>query len=245
MAELTEEELSKMSPDQIAEIQKQNCIFCKIAAGEIPAKKVYEDDYYIGILDINPASEGHVLVIPKKHYQILPQMDNETVGQLSIAIQTISAQILKALNAEGVTIFIANGAAAGQKAPHFMAHVIPRKTNDGLPLNPASIELSLDEYTELTSKIRIQSKTPQISQEKPKTTVPTKNEPIITNKNNEVEVSQIKNNNIKSSVKSKKTIIDKTQKPIRKPNNKKSQEVTQEKTSTPDLDMISRLFTRR
>ena len=58
MSQVTEEELQKMSPEQIAELQKQNCIFCKIIAGEIPSKKVYEDDNFIGILDINPATQG-------------------------------------------------------------------------------------------------------------------------------------------------------------------------------------------
>ena len=61
-----------MSPEQIAEMQKQQCIFCKIIKGDIPGKKVFQDDFVEAILDINPAAKGHTLVMPKEHYPILP-----------------------------------------------------------------------------------------------------------------------------------------------------------------------------
>jgi len=146
MAEMTQEELEKMTPEQIAELQKKNCIFCKIISGEIPSKKVYDDKDFTGILDINPATEGHILLMPKQHIQVLPQMNPELVGKLGIACRNVSQRVLKASGAAGTTIFLANGAVAGQKAPHLLVHIIPRKENDDLPLNPTFKELPFTEY---------------------------------------------------------------------------------------------------
>jgi len=113
---------------------QQACIFCGIANGKVPSKKIYEDYVCTAVLDINPAASGHVLIIPKKHYQITPQVpDNELVKITSVA-KTISVSMLKALKAEGSTIFLANGGVAGQRAPHVMMHVIPRFLNDGLDI---------------------------------------------------------------------------------------------------------------
>lgn len=132
MPQLTEEELKKMTPDQLAELQKQNCIFCHIISGKVASKKIYEDDKCIGILDINPANPGHVLLMPKEHYAIMPLMPDETIGHLFMVAKGISHACLRAFKAEGTNIFVANGTAAGQKAQHFMLHVIPRKDKDGL-----------------------------------------------------------------------------------------------------------------
>lgn len=131
-SEITEDQLKSMSPEQIAELQRQNCIFCKIISGEIPSKRVYEDELCICILDINPASEGHVLVLPKKHYQILPQIPEETISNLFLVAKEISHSILKAFGAKGTNIFVANGGVAGQRAPHFMIHVFQREESDGI-----------------------------------------------------------------------------------------------------------------
>lgn len=148
----TEEELQNMSPEQFAEYQKQNCIFCKIIAGEIPSKKVYEDNEFYAILDINPAAEGHTLLMPKKHIQIMPQMDQALVGKIGDVSKKISSKLLKAFSVEGTSIFIANGVVAGQKAPHFIIHIIPRKENDGLALNPELKELDSNKF-EQTRKV--------------------------------------------------------------------------------------------
>ncbi|PIN81673.1 hypothetical protein COV13_00555, partial [Candidatus Woesearchaeota archaeon CG10_big_fil_rev_8_21_14_0_10_32_9] len=143
MTQPTEEELKNMTPEQFAEIQKQNCIFCKIISGQIPSKKVYEDSDFFAILDINPATEGHTLLMPKKHIQIMPQMDQELVGKMAEVSKKISAKLLKAFSVSGTSVFIANGAIAGQKSPHFIVHIIPRKDNDDIKLNPSL--LAVDE----------------------------------------------------------------------------------------------------
>ncbi|MBR9690845.1 HIT domain-containing protein [Candidatus Woesearchaeota archaeon] len=123
----TEEELKNMTSEQIAELQKQNCIFCKIISKEIPSKVVHDDELCIAILDINPANEGHTLIIPKEHYQIMPQVPGDTLGHMFNISKKISKALLMSALSKSTSIFVANGAAAGQKSPHFMIHVIPRQ----------------------------------------------------------------------------------------------------------------------
>ncbi|MFC1691210.1 HIT family protein [Nanoarchaeota archaeon] len=129
-AGLTEEDLKNMSPEQIMELQKQNCIFCHIINGKVASKKVYDDDRMMGILDINPANPGHVLLLTKEHYSIMPQIPEQDIGSIILAAKKISHAQLKSLNCQGTNLFIANGLVAGQKAQHFMMHVVPRKEND-------------------------------------------------------------------------------------------------------------------
>ncbi len=124
------DELKNMTPEEILELQKKNCIFCRIIAKEIPSYEIYSDDKVTVILDINPANEGHCLILPKTHYQILPQIPDEMIGYMFRIAKNTSRAFLKALGVKGTTIFIANGAIAGQKAPHFMIHVVPRKPGD-------------------------------------------------------------------------------------------------------------------
>ena len=130
--EITEDDLKNMSAEEIAELQRQNCIFCKIANKEIPAKIIHEDADIICILDINPASEGHILVYPKKHYMIMPHIPDDVLSKLFNDVKLMSHTLLKSLQCKGTTVFVANGVAAGQKAPHVLVHVFPRRENDDL-----------------------------------------------------------------------------------------------------------------
>lgn len=109
----------------------ENCLFCKIISGEIPSKKVYEDDTVFAFLDIYPASEGHTLVAPKKHYSNFTDMSAEDVASLFEAARKITAAVEKAFSAQGSNIGINNGEVAGQEVPHVHVHVIPRKKGDG------------------------------------------------------------------------------------------------------------------
>ncbi len=131
---VTEEELANMSPEQIQELQKQNCIFCHIISGKVASKKIYEDDKVLAILDINPANPGHILLLIKEHYQVMPQIPDDEISHIFMVAKAISHACLKALKAQGTNIFIANGALAGQKAPHFMLHIIPRANVDGIKI---------------------------------------------------------------------------------------------------------------
>jgi len=130
--QLTEEQLKNMTPEQIAELQKQQCIFCGINEGKVPAKKVYEDEICFAILDINPATKGHMLLIPKEHYMVLPQMPENLVKHLGNVAKKLSRAAIRSLGAEGTNIFVANGAIAGQRAPHAIVHIIPRVENDAI-----------------------------------------------------------------------------------------------------------------
>ncbi len=108
-----------------------DCVFCKIVAGQIPAIRVYEDEHILAFMDIAPVVKGHVLVIPKAHYDLITVTpDAELASCMSVARQIAEAQI-KGLKADGVNLHQANGAAAGQVVPHLHFHVIPRYHDDG------------------------------------------------------------------------------------------------------------------
>jgi histidine triad (HIT) family protein len=129
------EKLANMSPEELKEFQKKQCIFCQIIEGKVASKKVYSDDQCTAILDINPANPGHILLIPNEHYGIMPLIPEEELGHLFIVAKALAHASLKALEAQGANIFVANGVAAGQKAQHFMIHVIPRKEGDNVNIN--------------------------------------------------------------------------------------------------------------
>lgn len=127
-----EEKLKQMSPEELQDYQKQQCIFCQIISGKIPAHKVYEDKTALAILDIYPARLGHVLVVPKEHYGVLPQVPAQEIAHLFTLAKQMSHAQLRGLRVEGTSIFVANGVVAGQKSAHFVVHVIPRVTGDEL-----------------------------------------------------------------------------------------------------------------
>ncbi len=105
------------------------CIFCKIAAKEIPAKIVYEDENTIAFLDVNPRSRGHTLVIPKKHYETFEKLPDEIAVNLIKSVKKV-VEILNVLNPDGYNILNNNGKIAGQEVPHVHFHVIPRYNNE-------------------------------------------------------------------------------------------------------------------
>lgn len=117
------------------------CLFCSIANGKIPAKKVFEDEKVAAVLDINPGAPGHILVIPKQHVEILLQMDDDLSAHIGMVSKQLSHALLQALKCEGTSIFVANGPVAGQRAPHGMVHVIPRSKGDEIALDLPIIRL--------------------------------------------------------------------------------------------------------
>lgn len=172
----TEEELANMSPEQLQELQKQNCIFCHIISGKVASKKIYEDDKVLAILDINPANPGHIVLLTKEHYQIMPQIPDDEIAYLFMVAKAISHACLKALKAQGTNIFIANGMVAGQKASHFMLHIIPRMEVDNIKIFDLSEKNIPDNISEqigagLTNKINqlfgIKTEEPIVFDKKP------------------------------------------------------------------------------
>ena len=141
MPELTEEDIKNMSPEELRALQKEQCVFCKMVEGKIQARKVFEDENFLAVLDINPATPGHILLMPKEHISILPQLPEPLVQKLGVLSKHLSQAALKAMKAEGTTIFVANGLVAGQRAAHFLLHIIPRKDGDdaGITLEETDI----------------------------------------------------------------------------------------------------------
>lgn len=119
-----------------------SCIFCKIARGEIPSYKVFEDDYCLAFLDINPTSEGHTLVLPKEHFDSMLTCPKDILDHLFEVAQMIAQAQQKQLGATGANIITNIGKSAGQTVNHFHIHIIPRYDNDGLKLEfkPLMIE---------------------------------------------------------------------------------------------------------
>ncbi|MFT4343972.1 MAG: HIT family protein [Candidatus Woesearchaeota archaeon] len=179
MAEETQEELMEriknMSPEELAEFQKSRCIFCHIISGKIPARKIYEDEIVVAILDINPATIGHILLMPKEHYTIMPQIPKEVLDHVFTIAKKLSQTILQGIGAKGTSILIQNGVAAGQKAQHFMIHIIPRRQDDGVGLIPPRKGISDENYKVLKERISqriMELKNPQkaVPQEKTEST---------------------------------------------------------------------------
>ena len=105
---------------------KNNCVFCAIAAGEIPSFKVYEDDLVLAYLDINPFTKGHTLVIPKAHSTGLLNTDDATLAAVIARVKKVAAILKEKLHCDGFNILQNNGAAAGQTVMHLHFHIVPR-----------------------------------------------------------------------------------------------------------------------
>ena len=133
----------------------RNCIFCKIAANEIPATTVYEDDEILVFMDIGPIIHGHALVIPKKHYDPVVETPDDLLGRMHQVAKRIARAQMNGLGADGVNIMQNNGKAAGQEVPHLHIHVIPRFSDDGHHWNwNAGKYDDFDEMKKLADKMR-------------------------------------------------------------------------------------------
>lgn len=111
-------------------MKDENCIFCKILAGEIPSTAVYEDDDFKAILDVNPAARGHVIILPKNHAANIYEFPDEDASKIMVVAKKIATAIEKAYHCDGVNILQNNGEAAGQTVFHLHVHVIPRFKGD-------------------------------------------------------------------------------------------------------------------
>ena len=112
-------------------MKKDNCIFCKIIGGEIPSHVLYEDEQFKVILDVNPATKGHALILPKEHYANLYELPEETAADAMKLAQRMMRKMTEKLDCDGFNIVQNNGEAAGQTVFHFHMHLVPRYKNDG------------------------------------------------------------------------------------------------------------------
>ena len=131
---------------------KNDCIFCAIAAGEIPSFKVYEDDLALAYLDINPFSKGHTLVIPKAHAAGLLDADDKMLSELVLRVKKVAAQVKEKLGCDGFNILQNNGEAAGQTVRHIHFHIVPRWNGD--PLVFENSKGDMDALKALAERIR-------------------------------------------------------------------------------------------
>jgi len=112
--------------------ENSNCIFCKIAKGEIPSVKIWEDEKVLAFLDIQPINPGHILVIPKKHAELVIDLDDETLSCIIKVLKVLNKKVRQsAIKCEGINLFLADGESAGQEVFHVHFHLIPRYKNDG------------------------------------------------------------------------------------------------------------------
>lgn len=132
----------------------ENCIFCKIANGEIPAATLYEDEDFRVILDLGPASKGHALILPKAHASNIYEMPDELAGKAMILAKKMAGALTKALECDGFNIVQNNGECAGQTVFHFHMHLIPRYEGDqvGITWTPGS--LTEEDKEEILSKVQ-------------------------------------------------------------------------------------------
>ena len=135
-------------------MKKDDCIFCRIAAGEIPSATVYEDSICRVILDVNPANKGHALIIPKEHFDNIYSMDAETAAKIfTIATEVAKAQKAE-LNPDGLNILQNNGEAAGQTVFHFHMHLVPRYIKDNVTMTWIPGKADTEELSALSKALR-------------------------------------------------------------------------------------------
>jgi histidine triad (HIT) family protein len=131
-----------------------DCIFCKIAAGQIPAHMLYEDDHVISFLDIGPLSEGHTLVIPRGHWVTLDQVPEDVMQSIGRALRRIGAAVAAAIDCDGWNVLQNNGRVAGQVVMHVHFHIIPRREGDSLGYRWPAGQLDDETASKLSTAIR-------------------------------------------------------------------------------------------
>jgi histidine triad (HIT) family protein len=232
--------LENMSPEELKEFQKKQCIFCHIVSGKVAARKVYEDDKVIAVLDINPANPGHILLMPKEHYMIMPQMPDGEMNHIFMVAKHLSNSLLKALDVRGTNLIVANGGAAGQRAQHFMMHLIPRKEGDGVDFVLPSNNYSDDDLGKTAEMVKKKLGELIDIKEKPKTAqdiLKEKNQKKVVEaefKEQKEEIAEKKEDKKEPEEKKKE------EKEIKEPEPKK-----EEKKEDIDLDDIARVLNGR
>jgi histidine triad (HIT) family protein len=109
----------------------EDCIFCRIIDGEIPGRVVHEDEEALAFLDVNPLAEGHTLVVPKTHHPRVADLPDDTAAAVFAAMADLSSAVERAVDADGMTVAVNDGEAAGQEVPHVHGHLVPRFEGDG------------------------------------------------------------------------------------------------------------------
>ena len=135
-------------------MKNDNCIFCKIASGEIPSATIYEDEDFRVILDIEPASKGHALILPKEHYANLYELPEELASKVLIVAKKVITRMTEIVGCDGYNVLQNNGEAAGQTVFHFHMHLIPRYKDDDVTIGWEHGALTDELKTEILSKVK-------------------------------------------------------------------------------------------
>ncbi len=132
---------------------EMDCFFCGIVEGKIESLKVFESEHFVGVLDINPASEGHILLIPKRHVNEFTDLNDVEMMELFDAIDFIFEKLKQSLNAQGLQVYAANGKNAMQRSEHFILHLIPTYEHNVL-IYEYKNDFDKNELNELATKLK-------------------------------------------------------------------------------------------
>ncbi len=136
-------------------MRDENCIFCKIANGEIPAATIYEDGDFRVILDLGPASKGHALILPKEHYANLYELDDSIAAKVLVVAKKVITEMTRVLDCDGYNLVQNNGEVAGQTVFHFHLHLIPRYKNDNVGIGWTPGELTEEEKQDIIANVTL------------------------------------------------------------------------------------------
>ncbi len=134
-------------------MKDENCIFCKIANGEIPTKTLYEDDTFRVIMDLGPATKGHALILPKEHYKNLYEIPENVAADAMILAKKMAIKMTNALHADGFNVVQNNNEIAGQTVFHFHIHLIPRYTDDNQKITWVPGKMTDEELNDIQKQI--------------------------------------------------------------------------------------------
>lgn len=134
-------------------MKREDCIFCKIARGEIPSRTIYEDDTFKVILDLSPATRGHALILPREHAENIYELPEDTAGKVMVLARRLAVTMRDRLHCGGLNLVQNNGELAGQTVSHFHVHMIPRYEGDGQSINWEARETAQEELDAVREEI--------------------------------------------------------------------------------------------
>ncbi len=138
----------------IKETMKKDCVFCKVINNELPSHRIFENKNILVIMDIMPLNDGHLLVMPKTHYETILDIPVDLAGEIMMISKKMARHIQTVLHSEGISMLQNNFQAAGQVIPHFHMHLIPRNSNDGVRLFWSSKEVEPEHLSRLEERLK-------------------------------------------------------------------------------------------
>lgn len=165
-AEILKEQIKKATPEQLEAFIAQAragaaggaaggaCLFCQIIEGKIETVRIYEDPDILCVLDLYPAAKGHMLILPKRHFQFIHEIPDALLNKLFIFAKTIEPILKDVVEAQGMSIYVAQDEAAGQRVPHFCINIIPRYKNDKISFDWPRQKAEKKEIEQVAEKLR-------------------------------------------------------------------------------------------